>query len=94
MTPELSNTLSVPRVREAPVAFECTLRRIVQIGDGPGGGAAVFGKVTRIHIWDDVYQGSCFLVDKLKPIGRLAGTSYTRVTDIFDMSRVPPPKGD
>jgi flavin reductase (DIM6/NTAB) family NADH-FMN oxidoreductase RutF len=91
VTPEVSDTISVPRVREAPAAFECILEQIVTIGDSPGGGAAVFGEVKKIHLRDDIYQDGYVLIEQLKPIGRLAGTGYTRVTDLFDMRRLPPP---
>lgn len=92
VTPVASETIRVPRVAEAPVAFECVLREIVVISDRPGGGAAIFGEVTCIHIRDDIYQNGYVLTDIFKPIGRLAGPSYTRVANVFDMQRVPPPE--
>ncbi|MDX1688637.1 MAG: flavin reductase family protein [Candidatus Promineifilaceae bacterium] len=93
LTPAPSETVRVPRVAEAPVSYECTLQRIVTVGDGsPGTGAAIFGEVQCIHIRDDVYDGSYVTLDALKPIGRLAGSQYTRVTDLFSMKRVPPPE--
>jgi flavin reductase (DIM6/NTAB) family NADH-FMN oxidoreductase RutF len=90
VTPAPSQTIRVPRVAEAPIAFECTLRQIVVISEGPGGGAAVFGEVQCIHIRDDLYQGGRVVLEALRPIGRLAGAGYTRVTDTFEMPRVPP----
>lgn len=80
-----------PRVVEAPLSFECKLQRIVEISPKPGGGVAVFGEVVLIHLHDNVYDGNYVILDELKPIGRLAGASYTRVTDTFEMERVPPP---
>jgi len=91
LTPAASETIAVPRVAEAPVAFECKLQRIVTISEEPGGGSAVFGEVQCIHIRDDIYVDGYVLLESLRPIGRLAGRSYTRVTDIFDMERLPPP---
>lgn len=91
LTPVPSDTIRVPRVAEAPVAFECKLQRIVMISEQPGGGAAVFGEVQRIHLRDDLYLDGQVPVDKLKPIGRLGGNGYVRVTDTFGMERVPPP---
>jgi flavin reductase (DIM6/NTAB) family NADH-FMN oxidoreductase RutF len=94
VTPAPSETIRAPRVAEAPVAFECTLQRIVVVSDQPGGGAVVFGEVQRIHIRDDIYVDSYVLLDQLKPVGRIAGMGYTRVTDTFDLPRVPPPQRD
>jgi flavin reductase (DIM6/NTAB) family NADH-FMN oxidoreductase RutF len=79
-------------VAEAPVAFECTLQRIVTISDRPGGGAAVFGEVQRIHLRDDLLVDGRVALEKLKPIGRIGGSGYVRVTDTFEMVRVPPPE--
>ena len=92
LTPVPSETISVPRVAEAPAAFECTLQQIVTISEGPGGGYAIFGEVQHIHIRDDIYVDGYVNLDVLKPIGRLSGSSYTRVTDLFDMKRRPPPE--
>jgi flavin reductase (DIM6/NTAB) family NADH-FMN oxidoreductase RutF len=93
VTPIPSDTISVPRVKEAPVAFECVLQHIVVINEGRGGGSAIFGEVKRIHVRDDIYVDSYVRLETLKPIGRLAGSGYTRVTDIFNMDRLPPPGG-
>jgi flavin reductase (DIM6/NTAB) family NADH-FMN oxidoreductase RutF len=91
VTPVPSETIRVPRVAEAPAAFECKLQRIVTISDAPGGGSAVFGEVQRIHLRDDLLEQGRVKVEVLKPIGRLAGAGYTRVTDTFDLARVPAP---
>lgn len=91
VTPAASQSIRVPRVAEAPIAFECKLQQIVMVKDGPGGGAAVFGEVQNIYVRDDVYKDGYVLLDALKPIGRLAGSGYTRVTDLFELARVPLP---
>jgi len=91
VTPAPSQTIRVPRVAEAPVAFECTRQQIVTVSDGPGGGSAVFGEVQAIHIRDDIYVDGYVLLDVLKPIGRLSGSGYAYIHDRFDMPRVPPP---
>lgn len=91
VTPAPSQAIRVPRVAEAPIAFECKLRQIVVVSDAPGGGAAVFGEVQVIHVQDDLYADGYILPERLRPIGRMAGSSYTRITDLFEMDRVPPP---
>ena len=92
VTPAPSQTIRVPRVAEAPVSFECKLQQIVVVSDKVGGGAAIFGQVERIHIRDDIYDKGRVKLQALQPIGRLAGTGYTRVTDTFEMLRPSPPK--
>ena len=90
VTPAASETIRVPRVAEAPVAFECALQRIVTISEKPGGGSAVFGEVQCIHIRDDIYVDGYVSLEAFQPIGRLAGAAYTRVSDTFEMERLPP----
>lgn len=87
LTPAASTTISVPRVAEAPIAFECVLQQIVTINPEPGGGHAVFGTVTCIHIRDDVYDNGYVVREAYRPIGRLAGDEYTRVSDVFTLVR-------
>jgi flavin reductase (DIM6/NTAB) family NADH-FMN oxidoreductase RutF len=91
VTPVPSQTIRVPRVAEAPIAYECKLQQIVVVSDRPGGGAAVFGEVQCIHIRDDLYDSGRINLELLRPIGRLAGAAYTRTADTFVMHRVPPP---
>jgi len=76
-------TVSAPRVLEAPVSFECTLTQIVEVG----GHAVIFGAVQMIHIDDAVYDGNYVSLAAMQPIGRLAGSGYCRVTDLFEMVR-------
>lgn len=92
VTPTPSQTIRVPRVAEAPIAFECKLQQIVMVHEGPGGGAAVFGEVQSIFVRDDLYENGRILPEKLRPIGRMAGASYVHINDFFEMHRVPPPK--
>jgi flavin reductase (DIM6/NTAB) family NADH-FMN oxidoreductase RutF len=88
LTKEPSLTVKPPRVAESPIHFECRLMQIVEIGSGAGGGSIVIGEILQIHIHDSVLIGTDKIdVLKLKPVGRLAGMSYCRVTDLFMMER-------
>ncbi len=87
LTAAPSQTISVPRVAEAPFAFECKLRQIVEVGVNPFGGAVVFGDVTGIYAREDVVVDGYVVREALQPIGRLAGNEYVRVTDVFEMQR-------
>ena len=92
VTPAPSQAISVPRVAEAPIAFECKLQQIVVVNDQIGGGAAIFGEVQCIHIRDAIYDQGRVKLETLRPIGRLAGAAYTHVTDTFEMQRPKPPE--
>jgi flavin reductase (DIM6/NTAB) family NADH-FMN oxidoreductase RutF len=89
VTPAPSETIGVPRVAESPISFECVLDRIVVISDRPGGGAAVFGQVRRIHVRDDLIADGRIDTEALRPIGRLAGDAYTSLGQVFHMARIP-----
>ncbi len=90
VTPTASVAVKPPRVAESPIHFECRVQQIIEIGSGAGSGAVVIGQVVHLHVDDAVLLGEDKIdLSKLQPIGRLAGTAYTRVTDVFDLVRPP-----
>ena len=79
-----------PRVAESPIHFECKVSQIVEVGNQPGGGSVVLGEIVHLHVDERVLIGEDKInLAALKPIGRLAGSAYTRVTDLFEMVRPP-----
>lgn len=77
-----------PRVAESLIHFECKLSQIVEIGNQPGGGSVVLGEIVHLHVDDRVLIGEDKInLAVLRPIGRLAGSAYARVTDIFEVER-------
>ena len=64
---------------------------VPRVAEAPGGGAAIFGEVQRIHFHDGIYDDGRVDLDRYQPIGRLFGSQYSRVTDTFDMVRLPVP---
>ncbi|MGH2618301.1 MAG: flavin reductase family protein, partial [Thermomicrobiales bacterium] len=70
-----------PRVAGAPISFECSLERIIPIGDLDD--HIVFGVVERFHIRDDLYLDTGRIdTAALNPVGRLAA-EYTLVENVF-----------
>ena len=83
-----AHIVNPPRVAESPIHFECIVTHIIDISDQPGGGSAVIGRVVHLHVEDGIIVGEDKIdLFRLKPIGRLAGSAYCRVTDIFEMTR-------
>ena len=77
-----------PRVAEAPVAYECTLDRIVHIGSGPLAANVVFGRIVAAHVRDDVLGSDGFPdAGKLDLVGRLGREAYTTTRDTFSLKR-------
>lgn len=88
LTPVASELVKPPRVGEARVQMECRLLQIVTISDKPMGGSLMLGQVVRFHLHDEVVDAGLHInLDILRPVGRLSGTGYCRVTDRFDLKR-------
>ena len=88
LTPVASDIVRPPRVLESHVNMECKALQVIEVSTRPWGGSLVLGEVVRFHV-DDAIIDSRFRIDpdKLRAIGRMGGTSYTRTRDRFDMIR-------
>jgi flavin reductase (DIM6/NTAB) family NADH-FMN oxidoreductase RutF len=76
-----SEVVRAPRVVGAPISFECSLERIIPIGDLDD--HIIFGVVERFHIRDDLYLDRGRIdTAALNPVGRLAA-EYTLVENVF-----------
>lgn len=76
-----SDVVAPPRVAAAPAALECTVRATLSMGDG----TMVFGDVRRIHVADALWVDG--RVRGLRAVGRLSGSSYVAVEDVFTLPR-------
>jgi len=83
-----SERVRPPRVAAAPVAFECTLDRIVHIGEGPAAANVIFGRIHLAHLSDAVL-GADGKPDpaKLDLVGRLGGELYATTHERFSLKR-------
>jgi flavin reductase (DIM6/NTAB) family NADH-FMN oxidoreductase RutF len=77
-----------PRVADAPVAYECTLDQIVNIGSGPLAANVVLGRIITAHV-DDSVLGADGYPDpgKLDLVGRLGREAYATTRDTFSLKR-------
>jgi flavin reductase (DIM6/NTAB) family NADH-FMN oxidoreductase RutF len=88
LTPVPSDLVRPPRVLESPVNMECKVHDVIEVSAKPMGGSIVIGEVIRFHVRDSIIDKDMFIdPDKLKPIARLGGPSYSRIRDCFDMLR-------
>ncbi|MDR0267288.1 flavin reductase family protein [Paenibacillus sp.] len=88
LTPIPSQLIRPYRVKESGIQMECVLHDILHFGDQPGAGSLVIGKVVRMHINDELYADGKIDMEKLLPIGRMAGQVYTRAaSDTFILER-------
>jgi flavin reductase (DIM6/NTAB) family NADH-FMN oxidoreductase RutF len=87
LTPLPGTLVKAPRVGESPVNMECKLVKILDYGEVPTGSSIILGEVILVHIKDGLWAGDQISISKWKPIGRLGGQFYCRITDIFEMKR-------
>ena len=91
LTEAPSEMVKAPRVAESPVNMECRLVQVVNIGEQPHQHGLVIGEILRMHVRNDVlYEGpNGYRVNHqaLQPTGRLAGNSYCRTDDVYELIR-------
>ena len=88
-----SEKVKPPRIAASPVAMECELMQIVELGANTG---LVLGCVLAMHLTDDAVLDATKLyvnTPKLKLVGRMHGAGwYARTSDLFEMPRIPVPE--
>lgn len=78
-----SAVVAPPRVAGAPAALECRVRAILSMGEGN----MIFGDVVAIHVDDGVLADGRVDPVALAPVGRLMGSLYTTVDDVYRLDR-------
>jgi flavin reductase (DIM6/NTAB) family NADH-FMN oxidoreductase RutF len=85
-----SRLVKPPRVAASPCALECTLIRIVDLGDDDPtltDRKIVFGKVVGIHIDERFLKDGILDTAAMQPIARCGYRNYAVVLDQFEMIR-------
>jgi flavin reductase (DIM6/NTAB) family NADH-FMN oxidoreductase RutF len=85
LTPVASTKIQTPRIGESPVAFECQLFRIVELGSSR---SLVLGQVVAMHVRDEavIDYEKCYIdARKLRLIGRMEANTYVKTTDIVHL---------
>jgi flavin reductase (DIM6/NTAB) family NADH-FMN oxidoreductase RutF len=77
-----------PRVAEAPAAFECRVRQIVPVGEGPLAAHVVIADIVWVQV-ADAMLGADGRPDpaKLDLIGRMGGEDYCGTQERFRLAR-------
>ena len=91
LTPVPSAKVKAPRVAEAALAMECHVLHIIPLknDDDKVTSTMVVGKVIKIHVNKHVYDSDngVIIPEKLRPMARLGGNTYSTLGDIFDLAR-------
>lgn len=79
LTEEPSEKVQPPRVKEAPVAFECVVKDIISLGDQGGAGNLIICEVILARV-DDAILDTDGKIDpfKLDAVARMGGDWYCR----------------
>lgn len=85
LTREPSATVGPPRVLESPVALECRLHLIQDMGDC----TLVFGEVLHAVVSEDMLDGDLPSVQALKPLSRLGKDEWGTAGTVREITRIP-----
>ncbi|MCM3717353.1 flavin reductase family protein [Fictibacillus phosphorivorans] len=89
LTPVDSVKIKVPGLAEAKIRMECVVEQILPLGGTPDQPATdlLIGKVVHYHIAEDLYSSGRIDAEKLRPVGRLAGTNYVKLGETLSLER-------
>jgi flavin reductase (DIM6/NTAB) family NADH-FMN oxidoreductase RutF len=77
LTPEKSSLVTPPRVREAPVAFECKVTDVIKLGTEGGAGNLVLCEVVMMHVKEEILDEHGKIDPfKLNAVARMGGDYY------------------
>ncbi|KAF9529395.1 hypothetical protein CPB83DRAFT_852592 [Crepidotus variabilis] len=93
LTKESSTLVKPPFVRESAVSFECELYSSQDIGLPETSNPTttlVLGLIKKVHVREGALAEDGLSIDaaKLRPIARLGGKGYSRLTEGFELPRV------
>lgn len=83
LTPVPSAVVPTPSVGEAAVSFEMRLIEVKPTGDC----FLIIGEVVHVRYADRIVRDGRVAPDLIRLIGRMAGSTYSRTTDRFDLRR-------
>jgi flavin reductase (DIM6/NTAB) family NADH-FMN oxidoreductase RutF len=91
LTPVASRIVSVPRVGESPVAFECRRTQVIRLKTAGGDDVdtwLVLGEVVGVHIAEELLRDGIYDTAAAQPILRGGGPAdYFELGDLFRMTR-------
>lgn len=89
LTPIASKKVAVPGVAEAKIRMECVLDRAIPLGGTEDSPACelLIGRIVCFHVDESLYEDGHIDPYALKPVSRLAGSSYAKLGEIFSIER-------
>lgn len=82
--------VKVPRIAESKIQMECRLHQMLPLGgtsEAPNADL-IIGEVVMFHVQDELLSEGRIITETLNPVGRLAGTTYGKLGEMFSMPRL------
>jgi len=80
LTPEPSDLVKPPRVKESPFQMECRLQQLIELGGRAGSGNLAICEVLRLHIAEDIIENGIIHPDRIDLVARMGGDYYCRAS--------------
>lgn len=88
LTLKPSHQVEVPGIAESKIRMECVLHRWLPLGpENATNNDLLIGEVVCFDIDDELYKDGKIPESQLKPIGRMAGTTFTKLGETFSIPR-------
>lgn len=84
-----STQVKPPRVKEAPVQFECKVNEVISLGNEGGAGNLVICEVVKVHIHEEILDTDGHIDPyKIDTVARMGGNWYTRAKEgMFEVEK-------
>lgn len=89
-TEQASEVVKPPRVKEAPAAFECVVKEIIETGPDGGAGNLIICEVVMAHISEKILDAKGKIdPHKIDNVGRMGGDWYVRASGnaLFEVAK-------
>ena len=79
LTEVASDIVKPPRVKEAPVQFECKVNDVIALGNQGGAGNLIIAEVVKLHIKETILDADGKIdANKIDAVARMGGNWYNR----------------
>lgn len=82
-----SQWVAAPGVQDAPVRYECLLRDIQELGDGPMAGALILLDVVGVSVNEALLRDGMLAPELVDAIGKLGGDLYSNTREQYERQR-------
>lgn len=84
-----SEVVKAPRVKEAPVQFECKVKEVIALGEEGGAGNLIICEVVKLHLNEGILDADGRIDPiKIDTVARMGGNWYSRAKEgLFEVAK-------